>query len=214
MHQIDNKLLEGLWNQFGNRKQAQDGIVTTWKNSGHDFPQTIQAPSLPGFYKVDPSKADMGGMHLRNGFTIDICFNLANIEEGQVLLDARDSTGKGWSVSTTADATIQLSLCDVRTRSVWDCDKNMLQPGKDHYVSIIVDGGPQIIAFVVDGILNDGGDTRQFGWGRFSPYLQSVSGSKELVIGEKINGNIKSVTIYNRALTISEAIGNYNSFLK
>lgn len=214
IHQIDKKLPEGLWTQFTNKEKTLDGMIAEWNNNGDGFPQIIVAPELPAFYTRDPSKADLGGMNLRNGFTINICFNLANLQENQVLLDARDPAGKGWFLGTTADQTIQLSLNDGRSRSVWDCDKNILQPGKDHDVSIIVDGGPKIIAFVVDGILNDGGDTRQFGWGRFNPYLQSVSGSKELIIGEKISGSIRNVNIYNRALTISEVIGNYNSSLK
>lgn len=130
-----------------------------------------------------------------------------------MLLDARDDSGKGWAIYTTTDETLQISLNDGRTQSVWDCDKNLLQPNKDHYVSIIVEGGPKIISFVVDGILNDGGDTRQFGWGRFNLYLQSVSGSNKLIIGGKINGTIKNVSIYNRALRVSEAIGNH-SYMK
>ena len=100
---------------------------------------------------------------------------------------------------------------DGKTQSVWSCDEGLIKPGQDHHVSVIVDGGPRIIAFVVDGILNDGGDTRQFGWGRFNPYLQSVSGAKELQIGTSINGTINWVNVYDRALRISEAIGNYNA---
>ena len=123
-------------------------------------------------------------------------------------------SGKGWFCSITDEKTLQISLSDGRTQSVWDCDINLLQPNKNHYVSIIVDGGPKIIAFVVDGILNDGGDTRQFGWGRFNPYLQTVSGADEVKIGTSIEGTIKMVNIYNRAIKISEAIGNYKSFLK
>lgn len=211
VHQIDKNLLEGLWAQFSNDEKASEGIAHEWKYNGNGFPQTIKAPSFSNFYQRDPTKADLGGKHIRNGFTIDIQFNLENLEANQILIDARDSSGKGWEVSTTSNKTIQLSLNDGRTQSVWDCDENLLKPNSDHYVSIIVDGGPKIISFVVDGLLNDGGDTRQFGWGRFNPYLQSVNGSKELVIGKEIKGIIDNVNIYNRAITVSEAIGNYNS---
>lgn len=214
VHQIDKNLLEGLWAQFSNDEKATEGIVHEWKYNGNGFSQTIKAPSFPNFYQRDPLKADLGGKHIRDGFTIDFEFNLENLEANQVLLDARDSSGKGWAVSTTSNKTIQLSLNDGRTQSVWDCDKNILKSNSTHYVSIIVDGGPKIISFVIDGLLNDGGNTRQFGWGRFNPYLQSVNGSKELVIGKEIKGIINSVNIYNRAITVSEAIGNYNSSKK
>jgi hypothetical protein len=214
VHQIDKNLLEGLWAQFSNDEKASEGIVHEWKYNGNGFPQTIKAPSFSNFYQRDPKKADLGGKHIRNGFTLEFQFNLENLEANQILLDAREFSGKGWAVSTTSDKTIQLSLNDGRTQSVWDCDKNLLKSNSTHYVSIIVDGGPKIISFVLDGLLNDGGDTRQFGWGRFNPYLQSVTGSKELVIGKEIKGIITNVNIYNRAITVSEAIGNYNSSKK
>lgn len=214
VHKIDTNLLEELWEQLDNKKRTTKGIVTEWSNDGTTFPTVVKAPVLPVFFQRDPSRSDFGGMHFRNGITVDIQFNLESLKADQVLLDTRDSEGKGWFLSITNDETMQLSLSDGRTRSVWDCDKNLLRPNQNHYVSIIVDGGPKIIAFVVDGILNDGGDTRQFGWGRFNPYLQSVSGSEDLIIGKEIKGIIKNVSIYDRAITISEAIGNYNSTLK
>ena len=214
VHQIDQSLLEGLWNQFSNDQKTTKGIIYEWNINGNSLPQNINAPTFSNFYRRDGSKADHGGRAVRNGFTIDMRFNLENLEGNQVLLDARDTSGKGWAIMTTQDETIQLLLNDGRTQSVWDCDENMLKANTDHYVGVIVDGGPKIISFVVDGLLNDGGETRQFGWGRFNPYLQSISGQHDLIIGRKINGTIKNINIYKRALTVSEAIGNYKSSIK
>ncbi|MDA0196093.1 MAG: exo-alpha-sialidase [Bacteroidetes bacterium] len=211
VHQIDKALLEKLWNQPENKKSAKEGIVADWNFQGGTFPQIVDLPSLPEFHKRDPTKKDYGGMHLRNGFSIDIQFNLDELSADQILLDARDESGKGWFLRITNEKTLQLSLNDGNIRSVWDSDRNTLQNNKNHYVSVIVDGGPKVIAFVVDGILNDGGDTRQFGWGRFNPYLKSVNGSNEVSVGTNIKGTIKKVIIYNRAIKISEAIGNYRS---
>jgi len=64
-------------------------------------------------------------------------------------------------------------LNDGRTGSTWESDRGLLQSGRWHHVAIIVDGGPKIITFVVDGRLCDGGQDRQFGWGRFNPQLRS-----------------------------------------
>ena len=72
---------------------------------------------------------------------------------------------------------------------------------------ITVDGGPKIITFMVDGVLCDGGDQRQFGWGRYSPTLRTPNGAEML----KIAPAIRSVRIYNRALRTSEAGGNYRA---
>ena len=106
---------------------------------------------------------------------------------------------------------MRISLNDGRTVSTWECDPGLLEAGKEHFLSIIIDGGPKVILLVVDGILNDGGDYRQFGWGRFSPTLQDVNGSKEWSIGNSLDGKIHEIRVYSRAITVSEAIGNYRS---
>jgi hypothetical protein len=209
VHQIDNKLLENLWAQFDNHKVTKEGIAFRWSHKNERFPVLVKSPVVVDFYKRDGKRVDGGGLSTRSGFTIDLDFNLKDLAAGQVLLDNRKPEGTGWVVRLTDKKTLEISLSDGRTQSVWSCDEGLLKAGTDHHVSIIVDGGPRIISFVVDGILNDGGDTRQFGWGRFNPYLQSVGGAAELRIGPKINGVIKNVTIYDRALTTSEAIGNY-----
>jgi hypothetical protein len=85
-----------------------------------------------------------------------------------------------------------------------------LEAGKLHHVVVVVDGGPKIITFVVDGCLCDGGEFRQFGWGRFSPHLRSANGGKTLRVGPAL----KALRIYNRALRTSEAVGNFRAGLK
>lgn len=72
---------------------------------------------------------------------------------------------------------------------------------------MIVDGGPKIIGFVVDGILCDGGDERQFGWGRFSPTLRTPRGAARAKVGSAV----RSLRIYGRALRTSEAVGNWRA---
>jgi hypothetical protein len=62
---------------------------------------------------------------------------------------------------------------------------------------------------VVDGVLCDGGDQRQFGWGRFSPHLRTPAGSPLLTIAPAV----KSLRLYGRALRTSEAVGNFRAGL-
>jgi hypothetical protein len=85
----------------------------------------------------------------------------------------------------------------------------VLKPGKLHHVVAIVDGGPKVIAFVVDGALCDGGNFRQFGWGRFSPNYRGPKGDATLRVGPKLDGEVLAVRLYGRALRTSEAIGNF-----
>ena len=70
-----------------------------------------------------------------------------------------------------------------------------------------MDGGPKIITFIVNGVLCDGGDERQFGWGRFSPTLRAPNGTATL----KIAKPVQSLRLYNRALRTSEAVGNFRA---
>jgi hypothetical protein len=140
-----------------------------------------------------------------------------------MVLGARSS-----GVSTTDRGTVQLSLRgalgpssagsfagDVRDFGLgeisWDCDPGVLKSGEWHHIGIIVDGGPKTISFVVDGKLNDGGDRRQFGWARFPRELRTVNANKQLTIAPKINGEIRQVRIYDRALRTSEIIGNWRA---
>ena len=73
---------------------------------------------------------------------------------------------------------------------------------------------PRSFAIVIDGVLNDGGAQRQFGFGRFSPILKDVSGGRELRIAPDLHGELKHVRLYNRALRVTEAIGNYHALAR
>ena len=85
----------------------------------------------------------------------------------------------------------------------------MLTVNKLHHIGIIIDGGPKIISFVIDGKFNDGGRERQFGWGRFSPNLRNINGRKKVEIASNLKGELQIFRIYNTPLTVSEIIANY-----
>jgi hypothetical protein len=82
-----------------------------------------------------------------------------------------------------------------------------LSAGKTHHVAVVVDGGPRIISYVVDGRFCDGGEFRQFGWGRFSPNLRGANGAQRLRIG----AGVKALRVYTRALMTSEVVGNFRA---
>lgn len=74
----------------------------------------------------------------------------------------------------------------------------------------MVDGGSRTILFVLDGILLDGGSERYYGYAKFSPTLGDINGTKELQLNTDDTCPISMVRIYDRALSTSEAIGDYN----
>jgi len=197
VHEVEPTLLEGLWNQGKVRKVAQEGLVLSL-----DFNKTqTRKTNMPEL----PNLADGGG------FSIDFWIKLHELSAGQVIVDSSDKAGKGFVVRTTENGTIRIDMNDGKTVGGWDCDPELIKTNTWHHIAIIVDGGPKIITFVVDGVLCDGGTSRQYGWGRFSKELGDVSGSGKLQIAPSLKGRLKSVRLYDRYLRTSEAVGNFRA---
>ena len=172
---------------------------------------SVPMPELPAFLTRDGARPDHGTKDLRSGFSIDVWLRLTSLREGQVILDNRTPSGQGLCLRTGAGGRLEIVMNDGRTESRWDSDPGLLRAGEWHHAAVIVDGGPKIILFLIDGKLCDGGDYRQFGWGRYNPNLPGVAGEKMLRIGVSLEGELKRLRIYNRALRTSEAIGNYRA---
>jgi hypothetical protein len=75
----------------------------------------------------------------------------------------------------------------------------------------LVNAGPRIITLVVDGVLNDGGTVRDFGWDRISPDLKDVNGSPKAKLATLLFGQLGDFRIYNRYLRTSEALSNFRA---
>jgi hypothetical protein len=204
VHEIPNALVEGLFNQFDHRRLATNGLVL---NLPQAVPAEAKMPLLPEFNQRDTKSEDQRGKDLRAGFSLDFWLTLDSLASGQALLDSRDASGKGILVSTTEAGTIRITLNDGRSECSWDSDKGAVKAGQPQHVVITVDGGPKIITFVVNGVLCDGGDERQFGWGRFRPTLRAPNGATTV----KIAKPIQSLRLYNRPLRTSEAVGNFRA---
>ncbi len=208
VHQIDHQLIETLWNQFELTEVAQKGLILS---ASTELPASLRMPELPQFVVRSSERKDHGSQDLRAGFSVDIRFRLISLEPGQILLDNRTEAGKGFALQTTTNGTIEMILNDGRTESRWDCDPGLIRENTWHHLVAIVDGGPKIITFVVDGLLCDGGEVRPFGWGRFNPHFRGATGTPDLRIAPELKGELTSVRIYSRALLTTEAIGNYNA---
>ncbi|MFN7937520.1 MAG: exo-alpha-sialidase [Bryobacteraceae bacterium] len=203
VHELDNTLLEGMWNQFDNRTAVTSGLVLDLPKSG-SMPSTAPMPELPAF--VERSRGGHGTRDMRAGVSIDLAVRFESLAAGQVLLDNRTADGKGFLLQTGGNGSVELVLNDGRTENRWSSDENALSTGTRHHVTVIVDGGPKVITFLVDGKLHDGGTQRQFGWGRFSRDLRGLSGAPQLRIGK-----VEQLRIYNRPLRTSEAVANYRA---
>ncbi|MDP6776470.1 MAG: hypothetical protein QGI83_06880 [Candidatus Latescibacteria bacterium] len=206
VHEVDGGFLEALWGQFDSWEvTTSELLIELPGNAG--MPLEAAAPGWPTFTQRDTSRADHGTQRLRSGITVEVCLRLEDLTPGQWVLDGRSGEGSGIWLEAAPGNTLQIGLNDGRTETRWSCDPGLLTPGSLHHVVAIVDGGAGIISFLVDGLLCDGGDHRQFGWGRLNPHLRDVRGSDRLRIGKQV----KSLRIYGRSLLTSEAIGNYRA---
>jgi hypothetical protein len=209
-----------LWNQHTARTVTRQGLIV---DSGDDIVSEVRRlpisllPDLGSGTKDKESK----------GFTFDFALKMETFDPGQTVVDNRDANGNGLAVTTTERGTLQLSMRGaigpwwegpsrvVRdfglTEVSWDCDRDVLQPGVWHHVGIIVDGGPKIITFVVDGKVNDGGDLRQFGWARFPHELRTIDASPAFMLAPRIRGEVRQFRMYDRALRTSEVVANWRA---
>lgn len=200
VHKIDQALLKGMWRHGQDRQVAEAGLVLTADvekiNAG-----TVDAPPLPALQES-------------TGFTLEFWLTPDSVAAGQILWDSRNAEGCGIVVKLVESGTVRIEMRDNQNATFWESDTGVLTAGKLHHVAIIVDGSPRIISFVIDGILCDGGDARPYGWGRFSPDLTDVNGSKQARLAVDIKGKLILVRVYRRPLRTSEVISNYHASIK
>jgi hypothetical protein len=205
LHTIAPSLVDGLFQQWDSSEVAREGMVKQIAAGTSEF----EVPRLPNFNARDNTRADYGAKDARTGFSLDLWLQLNSLQTGQVILDNRNSQRSGITLTTAENGALRLSMNDGRQEVSWDSDPGKITTGKPHHVVITIDGGPKIITYVIDGILCDGGEDRQFGWGRFSPTLRSPLGAKTMQMGP----SVKSLRIYNRALRTSEAVAHFRAGL-
>jgi hypothetical protein len=171
------------------------------------MPQQASMPRIPEFHRRDPTSEELRGQDLRAGFTLDLWLGPQGAFPAQTLVDTRDSSGRGLRVASQGSDSILIALNDGRQEAHWRSDRDALQTDTPQHVVITVDGGPKIITFVVHGVLCDGGNERQFGWGRFSPTLRAPNGADTV----RLHPSVLSIRLYTRALRVSEAVGNFRA---
>jgi hypothetical protein len=121
---------------------------------------------------------------------------------GSILFDSRNSEGAGILVRALDGAKIEVTLSDARCFSSWTSDAGGLAESGLNHVCMIVDGGPKLILFVINGELCDGGDDRQFGWGRYNRDLRDLAGAPNATLDQCV----LDATLHGRALRVSEAV--------
>eukprot|EP01051_Picozoa_sp_SAG22_P004418 SAG22_NODE_236_length_14254_cov_3.426492_5_plen_1588_part_00 len=128
------------------------------------------------------------------------------------LLDCRDSArGNGVAVfavsSSTSESARPLLVLDDGSRqqqAVGDADPWV--NGASNTVAVVVDGAAQLVSFLSNGVLADGGLERQQGWTPVNQALGRLAG------GEcNVGVHVEAVRVYSRALMTTELVGSWRS---
>jgi hypothetical protein len=206
VHELPLGLVQGLLEQRTRRTPASQGLLVEATGAALETGR-VPMPRLPELHERNLRELDHRGKDRRAGFTLDLWVRAGGLGERNVVVDNRVAGGRGLVLEWDGGV-LCLTLNDGRTECVWRSDPVGWEPGTEHHVAVIVDGGPKLILFVVDGVLMDGGEERQFGWGRFSPLLRTPHGAEALKVARDGAPRVEALRFYGRALTVSEAVGN------
>lgn len=209
VQEIEAELLEGLWQQHTLRNVATNGLALNLSGAQCAGNSTAKAPRLApltGQVQRRNSRDDTAG-----SLTLDVAVRFLNLAPGQNILDARDDAGRGYVLRTGERGTLRFEMSDGWQAAFWESDPDLLKPDSLQHIVVIVDGRAKAISFVINGALCDGGAARQFGFGRFNPTMKDISGGKNLQLAPQLQGELKHVRVYTRALRTSEAVGNFRA---
>jgi len=206
---VEKGLLDALWNQQSSSNVATNGLALDWPGKKHPPLAKVKAPHIAplcGEFQRRKTQDDSAG-----NFTIDVAVKFADLTPDQTILDTRDTAGRGYLLRTGERGMIRFEMSDGWQSAYWDSDAGLLDTNTLHHIVTIVDGRPEVICFVVDGVLCDGGAERLFGFGRFNPTFKDISGRRKLPAPTSLHGELKHLRIYDRAIHISEAVGNFHA---
>jgi len=201
-HEIPESFFNSLWSQSELNSVTKVNLVSEWKEE-----------------KLKLSKAiDVADANYQLGFTLDLRLKLGSLAPGQIILS---STNNGESVvlKTGEYGSVEIVLNDGIDSAKWNSDPGLIPAHGEHCVSVVIDNGSKIIQFVVDGIVCNGRNFRQYGWGRFKTIMEDFH-FKHIVVGELTNGQLQPkgkltmLRIYNKPLMNTEIIGNHRNFMK
>jgi hypothetical protein len=196
VHEIPTDLVEGLWAQFdrpANRALPRPSALFAGRAATPSAP-LVMPPGAPiGL----PSNAEPCG------FSIDLSLRSGSLEPDVVLWDARDESGMGVHLVTAGQQQIEIVLTGEQRSTTWATDPGLLSTTRPHRVTVVVDNGPKLISWVIDGRLCDGGDHRQHGWTRYPSDLGSVILATKTTVAAD---SVSHLQVFDRALRTSEVV--------
>lgn len=199
VHEVPDGFFEGLWAQLMKKpaiRRPKPVVDATAKELAAGVVD-MRPPKKPSAHlRMDTTEEG-------DGFTLDMTLQFDHVQPGHVLFDARDNSGRGLCITTTGFRQLEVSISTGERVATWTTDPGLLTLAGPHRVMAIVDNGPNIITWLVDGKLCDGGESRQYGWTRYDRYLGQIRISETAKVSPT---NVKELRFFGRALRTSEAV--------
>jgi hypothetical protein len=192
VHEIPNDFIEKIWAGLDNQKLSRCEPILS-SASG-----MVNAPVLPVFFSRNYQSPDYRGIASNAGIALELDLMLDKIE-GLQLINGQRQDGRGLNLNITASGCLELLMNDgwMEQRIT---SEPCLKTGKNHVV-INIDGGPRVVSFIVNGQFCDGGEYRQFGWQRFSPYFRHLNWNPQWTVS-----NTDQLNVYDHILMTAEAL--------
>ena len=224
VHELSPDLLDALWSDHDEATLSDEGLLLD-TTSG----EQPAMPELPFFFqlkgggRLDPDTGatledEEGEFRVnRGGATFEFVLQFDDLRPWQMIFDSRDDGGRGVTLMLTDRGTLRFAIYGALvalpgatwlgglTESAWETDPGHIEAGRRHYFAFLLDGGPKTVLVVRDGVLEDGGDHRQYGWGRFHPNLKDPNGAANARIAPDMNGSVERFRLYDRALKVNHA---------
>jgi hypothetical protein len=191
VHEIPTDFIEKIWAGVENKEFPRCEPILSSAGG------TINAPVLPEFFTRNLHSPDYCGMATNAGIGLELDLTVDKLEV-LPLIDGQRQDGRGLALNITKTGCLELLMNDGWMEQRMTSEP-CLKTGKNHVV-INIDGGPRVVSFVVNGQFCDGGEYRQFGWQRFSPYFRHVNWSEKWTVS-----NVDQLKVYNRILMTAEA---------
>ncbi len=185
--QIDKGLIENLWRQDALKEIPPHKLL--YDSAGATHP-VLFTP-------------DLGDQ----GFTITCAGGLAAAPNG-LLWSALDEQGNGIVLKRTAGGLIRAEFKDRTMREPIKVEADA-PVQNDSAVTFIFDGAANWVYVVVDGVLCDGGEARQFGGSPIPFQMGKMMDAPVVPIGRAAR-----VLLHDRILSVSETIGMHRAFVE
>ncbi|MCX6985000.1 MAG: sialidase family protein [Lentisphaerae bacterium] len=200
-----NRIWAGLEMSLGGKNVSwdfpDDSLLLDVKKPGR-----VSAPRLPDFFIRDCQSLDFRGKTTGQGFAIEMALSL-NTLSNCVLIEGRREDGRGLALNIAEDGRLELIMNDGWMEQRMSSEP-CLNAGKPMHIVVNVDGGPRIVSFIVNVRFCDGGEYRQFGWQRFSPFLRHVNWCGNWEIAPSLDGKLKRIKVHSRTIMTAEAVRN------